>query len=576
MSDKRAAKVVSRTVLITGGTEGLGNQLARWHQRNGDQVIAVGTRPEQDAPPHFQNHPAVHYIRCDLSHIDSDQAIARELRAASLTSLHTVYLNAARGYWGRFEQQPLDQMEELLRLSFLSPILLLRAIDNLIVPDGKVKIISSVVRYLPQRDYALYAAAKSAISGAMRSFIFEHSAHYRVTLLHPGAIATGFHRKSGMGETRVAFAQKPRTVARRVAKATAGVRIIGVLNHLLRLYGSVRAIATLARGQLPQGAHNKDGAVSRDSARRQVHTRRRGNQDAGDRSPQTVVIVGAAEGIGQELARLHLATAQRLILVDNNRALLEQSVALLRQINAHDRHTKAEIVSFVGDVRTESDTVRIAEYIDRSPAPLRLYITAAVSAVGPFAAIPREALINTYQINCLPALRLLRHLIANADDKQWGIVLFSSLAAFVHYPGAACYAGTKAFVSALPFAIGRQVPAMAGSSIKAMDAGAPTTGSAKIADEGGGTLAVVYPGPIATRHAARYSPDNSRTSLRLSPTTAAERIVSELQRGKTMLFLRPSDKITAILAIAFPRLLGTIMRKAIYRKITAPLLPPQE
>lgn len=578
----RVTNSAARTILITGGTDGLGARLVHWHQRNGDQVIAVGTRAERDTPPHFQIHPPVRYIQCDLSHIDADQAIAAELRSVAPSGLHAVYLNAARGYWGRFEQQPLDKMEELLRLAFLSPILLLRAIDDLIVSKGEVKIISSVVRYLPQKDYALYAAAKAAISTAVRSLIFEHSARYRVTLLHPGAIATGFHRKSGMGERRIAFAQTPSAVARSVATAGAGVRVVGIRNRPWRFFGSARTIAALARGHLPQGAVQHDGDASAGKTRIAQGIRQHDGdasaQHDGDASasktrapqgirqhdaalcpPQTVVIIGAAEGIGRELARLHYDTAERLVLFDNNRALLEQTVALLQQAGVHDtHHTKAEIVALVGDVRVEADTARIAEHIDRSAAPLRLYITAAVSAVGSFAAIPREALIDVYRINCLPVLRLLRHMMTNADEKQWSVVLFSSLATFIHYPGAACYAGTKAFVSALPFAIGRRVPS-------------GTTGGG-----GGGTLAVVYPGPIATRHAARYSPDNSHTSSRLSAAAAAARIITELRRGKTMLFLRPSDKIIAIFGIILPRLFGAIMRNALYRKITTPLLPPQD
>lgn len=177
----RSKKGTTRTVLVTGGTDGLGNQLVRWHQKNGDQVIAVGTRPEREVPTHFRDQPAVHYIRLDLSRIDSDRLLAKELRSASISDLHTVYLNAARGYVGQFALQPLNEMEEMLRLVFLSPILLLRTIDDLISPGGRVKVISSVVRYLPQADYALYAASKAALSEAIRSLNFEHSTHYRIT-----------------------------------------------------------------------------------------------------------------------------------------------------------------------------------------------------------------------------------------------------------------------------------------------------------------------------------------------------------------------------------------------------------
>lgn len=525
----RKARLTSRNntghrarVLITGGTDGLGRELARIHQTRGDNVIVIGTRAESDLPTDFRNAPTVSYIQCDLSQPNADQYIATELRAKRL-QLDCVYLNAARGYWGGVEQQEWQDMKQLVDLAFLSPLLLLSAIDDLIPSGGEVKFISSVVRYLPQSNYALYAAAKAAASAAMRSLIFEHSTHYRVSALHPGAIATAFHRKSGMGTRRIPLAQQPRTVARAVVRRR-GVGVIGLRNQPWRIYGKARDLFSIIGSGRRRGARHRAPQTS-------------------TAKTETVMVIGAAEGMGLELARLHGRTARKLILIDHNYTLLQRNAATLAT-------TTLDIQCLQADVRSMTDLERITQCVDsQPPGAMRIYITAAVSAVGKFATIPRHALLNVYGVNCLPTLYLLRHLLASSHAEQYCVVLFSSLAAFVHYPGAVLYAGTKSFLSALCVALrkGRL-----------------------------GALAAVYPGPVATRHAARYSPDNSNAAARLLPAVAAARIIAQLQQGRTTLFLRTRDRIMAIIAVFSPRLFGAMMRAVIFKNIAAPLLPPSE
>lgn len=500
-----------RTVLVTGGTAGLGVELVRWHRHKGDKVIAIGSRAEEDAPADFQYPPRVTYIRCDLSEPDSDQRVSALLHEGKYI-LDVVYLNAARGYWGEFSKQTTLEMESLLRITLLSPILLLKAIHHLIAPTGTVKIISSIARYLPNRNYALYAAAKAAVSECMASLIFEKSAQYRVSVIHPGAIATTFHRKSGMTGRRAGRGAAARGVARAVVRRK-GIVTVGVWNQPWRLYGTIRDILSVVHRRVRRGASRA-------------------------RAPGTVMIIGAAEGMGLEIAKRYMPIAKKLVLIDSNRALLEQNC----------RHLPGGegVVCVEADVRLSSGMRLIEQQVVAADELSHLFLTAAVSAVGPFHSIPRQALLDVYAVNCLPAAHLIR-LILSANT-PCRMVLFSSLSAFVHYPGAAMYSATKSFLSTLTRALGTRHDGM--------------------------MLSAVYPGAVGTRHASRYSPDNTRAPSRLPANRAAKSIVRQVSAGNSMIFLRTMDRLVAIAALILPRLFGHIMRAVIYKKITVPLLPP--
>nr|WP_062332767.1 SDR family NAD(P)-dependent oxidoreductase [Herbidospora sakaeratensis] len=53
---------MTRTIVITGGTHGIGKALAHHHAARGDQVVVVasGSRPHEDTP-------GIRFVRCDLS-----------------------------------------------------------------------------------------------------------------------------------------------------------------------------------------------------------------------------------------------------------------------------------------------------------------------------------------------------------------------------------------------------------------------------------------------------------------------------------------------------------------------------
>ena len=68
-----------RTIVITGGTSGIGKALARHHAERGDLVIAVGSG-EAGGRRLREEVPAVRFIQADLSSIRQTRDLIRKLR----------------------------------------------------------------------------------------------------------------------------------------------------------------------------------------------------------------------------------------------------------------------------------------------------------------------------------------------------------------------------------------------------------------------------------------------------------------------------------------------------------------
>ena len=704
----------TRTVLITGGSEGLGCELARMHHRIGDSVIVIGRRDARHTPAFFRTAPAITYVQCNLSDANADLRIRTFLHNNGML-LDVLYLNAAMGYYGTYEAQPINQIYSLLATTLLSPILLLNSLHAAIRPAAYVKIISSVVQYAPHQKYALYAAAKAALAECMYSVKYAHAAHYRPAVLCPGAMATSFHKKSGMGQQHIPFLQSPQKVAQSIYRKRHNATI-GLHNKMFHLWGTVQYIYSIVTSghsknhsgtsrdatghddiekrnrlrsadnvqhkqtdqhmmstaeamrtdadtpdtahtaqapdashtaqtavhtaqatdtpqtaartgqtahraaahatQTPDASHTAQTAHDANTAARAVqapdtpqtaaHTAHRAAahatqtpdashtaQTAHDANtaaravqapdtPQTaahtahraahatqtpdashtaqtahdantahattasttsksILIIGAAEGLGFELAKIYIAAGMHLILVDYNKQLLKEQYQQFLAL--HGTH----IVCIRADMRSKKGIRTIAQQIAGAHIS-HIYITAAVSAVGAFHNIPRNTILQVYKVNCAAIAEIIARVYQEKDAPPCKIILFSSLAIFLHYPCAAVYSATKAFLSALSRALRHK-------NHRVM-------------------VHCVYPGALNTRHAAHYSPDNTHATRRFSTERAARIIVQHVENNNTMIFLSRMAKLTAICAILLPRICGKIMNAVICKKVTAPILPP--
>ena len=235
-------------ILITGATDGIGLALARLYRARSEPVTLVGRRALAELDPGL--FTTRNYCRADLSEPGCEARIAKFLDAENVHSLDVLIHNAGVGYHGPAENQSPGDLARMVAVNLTAPMCLTQALlPRLESAKGRIVLISSVVSVLPCPSYAVYGATKAALDDFARNLRIELArSPVRVQVIHPGAVNTGMHAKSGIGREQMDWEKFPsaESVAAKIARAIEGNRrsvTIGLGNTLLR--GSGRLLPGL-------------------------------------------------------------------------------------------------------------------------------------------------------------------------------------------------------------------------------------------------------------------------------------------------------------------------------------------
>jgi hypothetical protein len=228
-----------------------------------------------------------------------------------------------------------------------------------------------------------------------------------------------------------------------------------------------------------------------------------------------IFITGCAEGIG--------------------RALWE---------NAEQRGWKLSGVDYapcqdalLADLTSQAGLTDTGQFLQENLGIDLLVHNAGISAAGRFERLPWEEMQRVLDLNFLAPLVLTRGILAAGPQVQW--IFLSSLSHQVSYPGAAVYAATK-------------------------DGVAHFARSLRVA---GQSALTVFPGPVRTRHAERYSPDNTNAAKRMAPEILASKILSAACTKASFCIPGWKNRLISALAWWLPRIVEKGMLKAIYAKL---------
>lgn len=223
-------------VLITGATSGLGLALAHLYAPK-HPLVLVGRKPLTKLDPNVFN--AQNYCQADLSEPGSVEVIRKYLNHVQVDALELLIHNAGVGLYGEVTQHSDEEVKRLLEVNLHTPIALTHA---LMARTRKIVFISSVVADVPAPEYAVYSSSKAALDAFARNVRLEMRGSPQVQTVHPGAIRTEMHAKSGVPEGTFNTERFPSVdrVAEEVFRAISGSRkdvTVGLNNKLLRFAG---------------------------------------------------------------------------------------------------------------------------------------------------------------------------------------------------------------------------------------------------------------------------------------------------------------------------------------------------
>jgi 3-oxoacyl-[acyl-carrier protein] reductase len=192
-----------RNVLVTGGSRGIGLAIAQQLAAAGFNVIAVARRESDELRAAIKEagQGNLHFRACDLSTIDELPAFVKATRD-EFGAIYGLVNNAGIGTEGLLATMHNSDIEALVRLNVLSPVILTKYIVRHMMADGEGRIvnISSIIASTGYNGLSVYGATKAAATGFTRSLAREvGKVGITVNAIAPGFIDTELTQTLGGG-----------------------------------------------------------------------------------------------------------------------------------------------------------------------------------------------------------------------------------------------------------------------------------------------------------------------------------------------------------------------------------------
>lgn len=191
------------TVLITGGTSGIGLALARqFHARN-NQVIITGRDPIKLASA-ASSLPGIHTCCSDLADPAAVSGLSEYLRDQH-PRLNVLVNNAGIQYHYNLVNDPVvrDRILTEIQINLMAPLLLTsRLLPHLVSqPEAAVVFVSSALYIAPKRSAPVYCATKSAIHTFAKALRYQlEGTSIKVFDIIPPLVDTAMTADRGSGK----------------------------------------------------------------------------------------------------------------------------------------------------------------------------------------------------------------------------------------------------------------------------------------------------------------------------------------------------------------------------------------
>jgi 3-oxoacyl-[acyl-carrier protein] reductase len=166
-------------VIVTGGSRGIGLAIASRLCGAGYQVLAIARKESEELKSAIAKlgsgqKGALNFVPFDLADTKAIPDLVKRLRK-EFGAPYGLVNNAAIGTNGLLATMHNSQIEALLRLNTLSPIVLTKYVVRAMMSQGKGRIvnISSVIGFTGYSGLAVYGATKASMLGFTRSLARE-------------------------------------------------------------------------------------------------------------------------------------------------------------------------------------------------------------------------------------------------------------------------------------------------------------------------------------------------------------------------------------------------------------------
>jgi NAD(P)-dependent dehydrogenase (short-subunit alcohol dehydrogenase family) len=233
--------MTNKTILITGGTTGIGLATAQLLSAEGAKVIVTGRNPETLASAE-KILSGVVVLPSDSGDLAAAQALGEEVKKY-VSSLDGVLLNAGIGTFQPIEAATPQNYEDMFNVNVRGLYFQLQSLLPLLGNPSSVVFTSSIAGSIAFATASIYSATKAAVISLGRTLAVELAQRgVRVNVLSPGPIHTPIQKKAGFSPEQLKAFEE-----------------MLVAKSLLKRFGTSDEVARAARFLLSEDSSNITG-----------------------------------------------------------------------------------------------------------------------------------------------------------------------------------------------------------------------------------------------------------------------------------------------------------------------------
>lgn len=201
-----------KTVIITGGSSGIGLELAKLLAKEVETMVLVA-RNQEKLSQAKENLLAlnpdlkIYLLSADLSNLEGIHQAIKLIDDLHL-KIDSLVNNVGYGLSGLVDSLGLDSVERTVLTNALAPTLMTQAfLPSIVQSQGNILFIGAGAATHPMPSLVHYSASKSLIHGLVRGLRVDlKGTGVHVTEIQPGPVATNFGASSGSSSSSQDFA----------------------------------------------------------------------------------------------------------------------------------------------------------------------------------------------------------------------------------------------------------------------------------------------------------------------------------------------------------------------------------